>query len=52
MKQAPTCNEHHGVNDRARIHKGCDSMGVGAAACLRHGCYCPGGVVDFQKGER
>lgn len=21
-------------------------------ACLRHGCYAPGSVVDFQKGER
>ncbi|KIJ92587.1 hypothetical protein K443DRAFT_113364, partial [Laccaria amethystina LaAM-08-1] len=50
--QTPTCNEHHAVNDKSRIHKGCDSTGLGASACLRHGCYCPGGVVDFQKGER
>jgi hypothetical protein len=27
-------------------------MGVGAAACPRHGCFVPHSVVDFQKGER
>jgi len=26
--------------------------GVGAAACARHGCFCPGSLVDFPKGER
>lgn len=29
-----------------------DATGIGAIACARHGCYCPGSVVDFQKGEK
>lgn len=40
------------MNNKSRIHKGCDSTGLRACACLWHDCYCPGGVVDFQKGER
>lgn len=28
-----------------------DVTGVGAHACARHGCYCPGSVVNFIKGE-
>ncbi|PPQ79182.1 hypothetical protein CVT26_000453 [Gymnopilus dilepis] len=47
-----TCNEHRAVLDRAKPHKGCDVSGIGAFACLRHGCYCPGSIVNFQKGER
>jgi Kyakuja-Dileera-Zisupton transposase len=27
-------------------------LGIGAAACARHGCFCPGSVVDFHNGER
>jgi hypothetical protein len=29
-----------------------DATGIGCCACARHGCYAPGSVVDFQKGER
>jgi hypothetical protein len=29
-----------------------DITGIGAMACGWHGCFCPGAVVDFQKGER
>ena len=50
--QKSTCNEHHAVNDRFIKYKGLDVTGVGATACGRHGCFCPGAVVDFQKGER
>lgn len=32
--------------------KDCDVTGIGASACARHGCFAPGSVVDFQKGER
>jgi hypothetical protein len=28
-----------------------DVTGIGAHACARHGCYCPGSVVNFIKGE-
>jgi hypothetical protein len=47
-----TCNEHHAVNDKSKFKKGCDSTGLGATACLRHGCYSPNSIVDYQKGER
>jgi hypothetical protein len=50
--QPITCNEHRAVLDKSKCHKGCDISGVGALACLRHGCYTPGGFVNFQKGER
>lgn len=50
--QKPTCNEHLVVNNRFRTYKGKDVTGIGATACARHGCYCPGAVVDFHKGER
>jgi hypothetical protein len=40
------------VNDRFIKYKGLDISGVGATACGRHGCFCPGAVVDFHKGER
>jgi hypothetical protein len=29
-----------------------DVTGVGVHACARHGAYCPGSMVNFQKGER
>lgn len=38
--------------DKSKYHKGCDVSGVGALACLRHGCYAPGAFVNFQKGEK
>ena len=50
--QPTTCHEHRAVLDKSKCHKGCDVSGIGALACLRHGCYAPGSVVDFQKGER
>lgn len=50
--QEPTCNQHSAVNDRFKTFKGKDITGIGAVACARHGCFCPGGVVDFEKGER
>ncbi|KAH6908105.1 hypothetical protein BKA70DRAFT_1372112 [Coprinopsis sp. MPI-PUGE-AT-0042] len=52
VKEKRTCHEHRAVSDKSKIHKGCDATGIGAWACMRHGCFCPGGVVDFQKGER
>ena len=38
--------------DKSKCHKGCDVSGIGALACLRHGSYAPGSVVNFQKGEK
>ncbi|KAG2007514.1 hypothetical protein CC2G_015208 [Coprinopsis cinerea AmutBmut pab1-1] len=51
-KETPTCHEHRAVADKSKVHKGCDATGVGAVACMRHGAFAPGSVVDFQKGER
>ncbi|KAH6906278.1 hypothetical protein BKA70DRAFT_1497792 [Coprinopsis sp. MPI-PUGE-AT-0042] len=51
-KQIPTCNEHRAVADKSKLQKGCDVTGIGAMACMRHGCFVPGSVVDFQRGER
>ncbi|KAI6144446.1 hypothetical protein BKA82DRAFT_3983221, partial [Pisolithus tinctorius] len=46
------CNNHKAINQanaqRGRLH----SMGIGATACARHGCFYPHSVVDFQKGKR
>ncbi|EAU92244.2 hypothetical protein CC1G_10130 [Coprinopsis cinerea okayama7 len=52
MAQKSSCHEHRAVEDRSKIHKGCDVTGVGALACSRHGCFAPSSVVGFQKGER
>lgn len=46
------CNQHHAVNDRFTKQKGKDITGIGATACARHGCFCPGSVVGFQLGEK
>ncbi|PPR01280.1 hypothetical protein CVT24_005956 [Panaeolus cyanescens] len=32
--------------------KACDITGVVGIACARHGCYCPNGLVDLQRGEQ
>ncbi|KAH6884720.1 hypothetical protein BKA70DRAFT_1237495 [Coprinopsis sp. MPI-PUGE-AT-0042] len=50
-REMPTCHEHRAIADRSKVHKGCDVTGIGAWACMRHGCFCPGSIVDFQKGE-
>ncbi|EFI27308.1 hypothetical protein CC1G_14780 [Coprinopsis cinerea okayama7 len=52
VSQKPTCHEHKAAEDQWQVHKGCDVTGIGAAACMRHGAYAPGSVVNFQKGER
>ena len=49
--QKSTCNQHHAIADRFTKYKGLDISGIGATACARHGAFCPGGVVNFQRGE-
>lgn len=51
MIQKSTCHQHHAVNDRFVKYKGLDITGVAATACGRHGAFCPGGVVNLQRGE-
>ncbi|EFI26719.1 hypothetical protein CC1G_15640 [Coprinopsis cinerea okayama7 len=50
--EPPTCHEHRAIADKSRLRKGLDVTGIGAIACMRHGAFAPGSVVDFQKGER
>ncbi|EAU86504.2 hypothetical protein CC1G_10226 [Coprinopsis cinerea okayama7 len=50
--EAPTCHEHRAIADKSKVRKGLDATGIGAIACMRHGAFAPGSVVDFQKGER
>ncbi|KAH8091438.1 hypothetical protein BXZ70DRAFT_898857 [Cristinia sonorae] len=47
-----TCQEHRAVNNTSLARKNLASSGIGAVACVRHGCFVPHSVVDFQKGER
>ncbi|KIN93854.1 hypothetical protein M404DRAFT_35666 [Pisolithus tinctorius Marx 270] len=46
------CNNHRAINqanaNRGKLH----STGIGATACMWHGCFYLHSVVDFQKGER
>ncbi|KAG2003780.1 hypothetical protein CC2G_004358 [Coprinopsis cinerea AmutBmut pab1-1] len=50
--ETPTCHEHRAIADKSKFRKGLDVTGIGAIACMRHGAFAPGSVVDFQKGER
>ncbi|KAH6867493.1 hypothetical protein BKA70DRAFT_1380025 [Coprinopsis sp. MPI-PUGE-AT-0042] len=51
-KQKPNCHDHRAIADRWKGMKGCDATGIGAIACMRHRCFAPCSVVDFQKGEQ
>ena len=50
--QRSSCHNHKAVNQTNVNRKNLDTMGIGATACARHGCFVPSSVVDFQKGER
>ena len=47
-----TCNEHRAVLTAGMERAKLESTGIGAAACSRHGFFCPHACVDFQLGER
>ncbi|KAH7919749.1 hypothetical protein BV22DRAFT_1022428, partial [Leucogyrophana mollusca] len=51
-KEKSSCHNHRAVNAANCNRKNLRATGVGATACARHGCFVPGTVVDFQKGER
>ncbi|KAJ6543299.1 hypothetical protein B0H10DRAFT_1854422, partial [Mycena sp. CBHHK59/15] len=46
------CNNHRAVNETNVKCKEVDSIGIGACAGARHGCFYPHCVVGFQLGER
>lgn len=50
--QQSTCNNHKAVNAANADRHKLESTGLGTCVCGRHGCVCPQGVCDFQKGER
>jgi len=50
--QTPPCNAHRAVLDGEKSGPGKRVRGIGAAACARHGCFCPSSVVDFPRGEK
>ncbi|KAG6327345.1 hypothetical protein ID866_11743 [Astraeus odoratus] len=46
------CNKHRAVNHANKICKHLAVTGIRVIACMRHGCFVPNTVVDFQKGEQ
>jgi hypothetical protein len=50
--QTPTCHRHRAQLNRDVVHNSADCTGLGGHACARHGCFAPGSLVNFQKGER
>ncbi|EGO05138.1 hypothetical protein SERLA73DRAFT_37143, partial [Serpula lacrymans var. lacrymans S7.3] len=47
-----TCNYPRAVNLENTDRQHLNATRIGATACARHGVFCLGAVVDFQKGER
>ena len=43
---------HKAVNRVNTTQGHLQATGIGAVACVQHGCFFPQSVVDFQKGER
>ncbi|KAF9030265.1 hypothetical protein BJ165DRAFT_1358900 [Panaeolus papilionaceus] len=52
IDSAPCDNTFRAIETALNSAKGCDVTGVVAIACARHGCYCPNGMVDLQRGEQ
>src|SRR5260221_2730517 len=50
--QTPSCPRHRAQLNGAVPHNPADCKGLGGRACARHGCFAPGSLVNFQKGER
>ncbi|KAI9574130.1 hypothetical protein HD554DRAFT_2011723, partial [Boletus coccyginus] len=52
-KDKSNCQNHHTVNDANKTSKSnLRVTGVGATACMQHGCFVPHSMVDFYKGEQ
>ena len=50
-RKRSSCNAHYAWNAANRSKASFDINGIGGVACARHGCFVPGGMVDFPKGE-
>ena len=49
--QTPTCHRHWAQLNGDVLHNSADSTGLGGRACARYGCFAPGSLINFQKGE-
>ncbi|CUA75567.1 Bifunctional uridylyltransferase/uridylyl-removing enzyme [Rhizoctonia solani] len=49
--EKPKCDHHKAGNDTSVRFLGRDVTGMGAFTCASHGCFIPGGTVDFYRGE-
>ena len=47
-----TCHRHRVQLNADAAHNSADCSGIGGNCCTRHGCFAPGSLVNFQKGER
>ncbi|KAG2058517.1 hypothetical protein BDR06DRAFT_1030067 [Suillus hirtellus] len=50
--QQSECNNHCAVNLANASRHRLEATSIGRCACVRHGCFVPHAMVDFQKGER
>src|SRR5258705_4800551 len=50
--QTPSRHRHRAQLNGDVPHNSADCTGLGGRACARHGCFAPGSLVNFQKGER
>ncbi|KIN97109.1 hypothetical protein M404DRAFT_161382 [Pisolithus tinctorius Marx 270] len=50
--QKSDCNNHWAVNQANAQRNKLESTGIGGCARVRHGCFVPHAMVDFQKGEQ
>ncbi|KAG1880691.1 hypothetical protein C8R48DRAFT_744866 [Suillus tomentosus] len=49
--QQSECNNHRTINLADASHHRLEATGIGRCACVKHGCFVPHAMVDFQKGE-
>ncbi|KAI6111643.1 hypothetical protein EDD16DRAFT_1521853 [Pisolithus croceorrhizus] len=52
ITEKSACNNHKVISQASASHRKLNSTGVGATACVQHGCFYLHSIVDFQKGER
>ncbi|KAI5987916.1 hypothetical protein F5J12DRAFT_728321 [Pisolithus orientalis] len=52
IMQKSDCNNHWAVNQANAQRNKLELTGIGGCACVRHGCFVPHAMVDFQKGEQ
>ncbi|KAN0078144.1 hypothetical protein V8E55_010201 [Tylopilus felleus] len=51
-EERSSCQNHRAVNNANTSKTHLCATGVGATACVHHGCFVPHSVVDFYKGEQ